>query len=58
MVFGFLKKYEDWQSRGQRFDPAYLHQKQDDGNCRRLVFSDHIHFTKIKRHPKGCLFIH
>ena len=23
----------DWQSRGQRFDPAYLHQKDHNGSC-------------------------
>ena len=38
----------DWQSRGQRFDPAYLH--QNDTTFRRVVFL----FVILKLHAKSA----
>ena len=40
----------DWQSRGQRFDPAYLHQKDHNESCG-LSFCHFADFGKMIQIP-------
>ena len=47
----------EWHSRGQRFDPAYLHQEKSRKSLQCKAFGIFIFFTEIKKNTETSVLL-